>query len=277
MSLPRSPIVLIPARLAANRLPGKPLADIHGLPMIAHVWRRAMAAELGPVVVACAEPEIAKAVEAAGGRAILTRPDHGSGSDRIFEALETLDPEGRHDAVINLQGDLPTIAPEALRAVLAPLADAAVDIATLVAEITDPAERADPNVVKAALAFPDAGAGDAGAGSAGAGSAGVDGGPDRPAIARALYFSRAPVPWDGGDPAKPLYHHIGLYAYRRAALERFVALPASGLERRERLEQLRALEAGLRIDAALVDTVPLGVDTPADLARAREFLAPRDV
>ena len=281
MSLPRSPIVMIPARLAANRLPGKPLADIHGQPMIVHVWRRAMAAELGPVVVACAEPEIAKAVEAAGGRAILTRPDHGSGSDRIFEALETLDPEGRHDAVINLQGDLPTLAPEVLRAVLAPLADAAVDIATLVAEITDPAERADPNVVKAALAFPDAGAGDAGAGSAGTGSAGTGsagaGGPDRPAIARALYFSRAPVPWDGGDPAKPLYHHIGLYAYRRAALERFVALPASGLERRERLEQLRALEAGLRIDAALVDTVPLGVDTPADLARAREFLAPRDV
>jgi 3-deoxy-manno-octulosonate cytidylyltransferase (CMP-KDO synthetase) len=271
MSLPRSPIVIIPARLAANRLPGKPLADIHGLPMIVHVWRRAVAAELGPVVVACAEPEIAKAVEAAGGRAILTRPDHGSGSDRIFEALETLDPEGRHDAVINLQGDLPTLAPEALRAVLAPLADAAVDIATLVAEITDPAERADPNVVKAALAFPDAGEGSAGAGSAGAG------GPNRPAIARALYFSRAPVPWDGGDPAKPLYHHIGLYAYRRAALERFVALPASGLERRERLEQLRALEAGLRIDAALVDTVPLGVDTPADLARARELLAPRDV
>ncbi len=281
MSLPRSPIVLIPARLASTRLPGKPLADIHGDPMIVHVWRRAMAAELGPVVVACAEPEIAKAVEAAGGRAALTRPDHGSGSDRIFEALETLDPEGRHDAVINLQGDLPTIAPEALRAVLAPLADAAVDIATLVAEITDPAERADPNVVKAALAFPDAGAGSAGAGSAGAGGAGAGGagagGPDLPAIARALYFSRAAVPWDGGDPAKPLYHHIGLYAYRRAALERFVALPASGLERRERLEQLRALEAGLRIDAALVDTVPLGVDTPADLARAREFLAPRDV
>jgi 3-deoxy-manno-octulosonate cytidylyltransferase (CMP-KDO synthetase) len=277
MSLPRSPIVLIPARLAANRLPGKPLADIHGLPMIVHVWRRAMAAELGPVVVACAELEIAKAVEAAGGRAILTRPDHGSGSDRIFEALETLDPEGRHDAVINLQGDLPTIAPEALRAVLAPLADAAVDIATLVAEITDPAERADPNVVKAALAFPDAGAGSAGAGSAGVGSVGAGSDPDRPAIARALYFSRAPVPWDGGDPANPLYHHIGLYAYRRAALERFVALPASGLERRERLEQLRALEAGLRIDAALVDTVPLGVDTPADLARAHEILAPRDM
>jgi len=272
MSLPRSPIVIIPARLAANRLPGKPLADIHGLPMIVHVWRRAVAAELGPVVVACAESEIAKAVEAAGGRAILTRPDHGSGSDRIFEALETLDPEGRHDAVINLQGDLPTIAPEALRAVLAPLADPAVDIGTLVAEITDPAERADPNAVKAALVFPDSGAGSVGAGSVGAG-----GDPGRPATARALYFSRAPVPWDGGDPAKPLYHHIGLYAYRRAALERFVTLPVSGLERRERLEQLRALEAGFRIDAALVDTVPLGVDTPADLARAHEILAPRDI
>ncbi len=265
MSLPRSPIVIIPARLDSTRLPGKPLADIHGDPMIVHVWRRAVAAELGPVVVACGGPEIAEAVEAAGGRAALTRLDHGSGSDRIFEALKALDPEGRHDAVINLQGDLPTIAPEVLRAVLAPLADPAVDIATLVAEIADPAERADPNVVKAALAFPDTGEGDAKAG-----------GPDRPPIARALYFSRAPVPWDGGDPAKPLYHHIGLYAYRRAALERFVLVPASDLERRERLEQLRALEAGLRIDAALVDTVPLGVDTPADLARVRELLASRD-
>ncbi len=259
MSLPRSPIVMIPARLAATRLPGKPLADIHGLPLIVHVWRRAVAADLGPVVVACAEPEIAEAVAAAGGRAMLTRPDHGSGSDRIFEALEALDPEGRHDAVINLQGDLPTIAPEVLRAVLAPLAEPAVDVGTLVAEIADPAERSDANVVKAALAFPE-----------GAGTSA-----EAPQIARALYFSRAPVPWDGGDPARPLYHHIGLYAYRRAALARFVTLPASGLERRERLEQLRALEAGMRIDAALVDTVPLGVDTPADLARARELLAPR--
>jgi 3-deoxy-manno-octulosonate cytidylyltransferase (CMP-KDO synthetase) len=210
--------------------------------------------------VACAEPEIAEAVEAAGGRAVLTRPDHGSGSDRIFEALEALDPEGRHDVVLNLQGDLPTIAPEVLRAVLAPLADPAVDIATLVAEITDPAERGDPNVPRAALVFSEPA-------------------PGMPVaalpIARALYFSRAAVPWDGGDPERPLYHHIGLYAYRRPALARFVALPASGLERRERLEQLRALEAGMRIDAALVDTVPLGVDTPADLARARELLGPR--
>jgi 3-deoxy-manno-octulosonate cytidylyltransferase (CMP-KDO synthetase) len=251
---------MIPARMASTRLPGKPLADIHGLPLIVHVWRRAVAADLGPVVVACAEPEIAEAVEAAGGRAKLTRPDHGSGSDRIFEALEALDPEGRHDVVINLQGDLPTLAPEVLRAVLAPLAEPAVDIATLVAEITDPEERSDLSVVKAALAFSDSAPGKSA---------------EAPPIARALYFSRAPVPWDGGDPARPLYHHIGLYAYRRAALARFVALPASGLERRERLEQLRALEAGMRIDAALVDTVPLGVDTPADLARARELLAPR--
>jgi 3-deoxy-manno-octulosonate cytidylyltransferase (CMP-KDO synthetase) len=267
MSLPRSPIVIIPTRLAATRLPGKPLADIHGVPLIVHVWRRAVAAELGPVVVACAEPEIAEAVTAAGGRAILTRPDHGSGSDRIFEALEALDPEERHDAVINLQGDLPDITPEVLRAVLAPLADPAVDIATLVAEITDPAERSDPNVPKVALVF----------------SEPVPGTPvEAPPVARALYFSRASVPWeggnlgDGGDPERPLYHHIGLYAYRRAALARFVALPASGLERRERLEQLRALEAGMRIDAALVDTIPLGVDTPADLTRARELLAPRN-
>ena len=266
MSLPRSPIVMIPARLASTRLPGKPLADIHGLPLIVHVWRRAVAADLGPVVVACAEPEIADAVAAAGGRAALTRPDHRSGSDRIFEALEALDPEGRHDVVINLQGELPTIAPEVLRAVLAPLAEPAVDIATLVAVITDPEERCDPNVPKAALAFPPA--------EPGPESASGKSAEGRP-IARALYFSRAPVPWDGGDPERPLYHHIGLYAYRRAALARFVALPASALERRERLEQLRALEAGMRIDAALVDTVPLGVDTPADLARARELLAPR--
>ncbi len=255
MSLPRSPIVVIPARLGSTRLPGKPLAEIHGEPMIVHVLRRARAAEVGPVVVACADPAIVEAVEAAGGRAVLSRADHASGSDRIFEAVEGLDPEHRHDAVLNLQGDLPTIAPEAIRAVLRPLADPAVDIATLVAEITDPAERGDPNVVKAAVAF----------------------GPDQNRAtphARALYFSRAPVPWDRGEVQRPLYHHIGLYAFRRTALARFVALPASALERRESLEQLRALEAGMRIEAALVDSHPLGVDTPADLARARELLAP---
>lgn len=254
MSRPATPIIVIPARLGATRLPDKPLADIHGTPMIAHVWRRAVDAAVGPVVVACAEEAIADAVRRAGGEAILTRPDHASGSDRIFEAVEAVDPENLYDTVINLQGDLPTIAPEIIRAVLTPLADPAVDIATLAAPISDPAERSDPNVVKAAVDF----AGERPGGR----------------IARALYFSRAPVPWDGGDAARPLYHHIGLYAFRRAALRRYVALPPSPLEKRERLEQLRALEAGMRIDVALVDTIPLGVDTPADLARARTLLAP---
>jgi len=253
---PRNPIVMIPARLASTRLPDKPLADIHGAPMIVHVWRRAVEAAVGPVVVACAEEAIAAAVTAAGGRAVLTDPAHASGSDRIFEALSVLDPEGRHDAVVNLQGDLPTLEPALVRAVLQPLAEGPADIATLVVEISEMEERRNPNVVKAAVAF----------------SAGRS-------TARALYFSRCPVPWDPADaggqaPAQPLYHHIGIYAYRRAALERFVALPPSPLEQRERLEQLRALEAGLRIDVARVDTLPLGVDTPADLERARALLAP---
>ncbi len=252
MSLPLNPVTLIPARLASTRLPDKPLADIHGAPMIVHVWRRAVEANLGPVVVACAEPAIARAVRAAGGEAVLTRPEHPSGSDRIFEALELIDPEGRHDAVINVQGDLPTIDPRAIAAALAPLADPSVDIATLAARIEHAGERDDPNVVKVAAAFPS------------------DSGGGRIPIARALYFSRLPIP--GGEG--PHYHHIGLYAYRRAALARFVRLPPGALERRERLEQLRALEAGMRIDVALVDTVPLGVDTPADLARARALLTP---
>jgi len=255
MNPPASPIIIIPARLGATRLPDKPLADIQGQPMIVHVWHRAVAAGVGPVVVACADAAIAEAVRHAGGEALLTRPDHASGSDRIFEALETIDPEGRHDTVINLQGDLPTIAPEVLRAVLDPLTGPAVDIATVAAPIRDTAERDDPGVVKVAAGFAD----------------GHSGG----CVARALYFSRAPVPWDGGDASRSLYHHIGLYAYRREALARFVALPPSPLEMRERLEQLRALEAGMRIDVALVDTVPLGVDTSADLARARSLLAPK--
>ncbi len=250
MSLSANPIVVIPARLASRRLPDKPLADIRGEPMIVHVWRRAQEAAVGPVVVAAAEPAIAEAVRAAGGEAVLTRPDHPSGSDRVHEAVQSLDPAGAHDVVINLQGDLPTLDPAALSAVLRPLAVAAVDIATLAAEISDPAERRNPNVVKVAAVLA----------------------PERP-VARALYFSRSPVPWPGAEDGLPLYHHIGLYAYRRAALERFVALPPGALERRERLEQLRALEAGLRIDVALVDTVPLSVDTPADLARASELLA----
>ncbi len=245
------PIVVIPSRLASTRLPGKPLADIHGKPMIVHVLERALAADLGPVLVACAEAEIAAAVTAAGGRAVLTRPDHPSGSDRIWEALGQADPAGRHDVVVNVQGDLPTIPPGDIRAALAPLAEPAVAIATLAATIHRDEERANPNVVKVAAALS----------------------PER-RVARALYFSRAPVPWTGAEDALPLFHHIGLYAYRRSALERFVALPPAPLELREKLEQLRALEAGMRIDVALVDSVPLGVDTPADLARARDLLAP---
>jgi 3-deoxy-manno-octulosonate cytidylyltransferase (CMP-KDO synthetase) len=248
MARPRSPIILIPARMKSTRLPGKPLADICGQPMIVQVWRRAMEAGLGPVCVAAAEAEIAEAVTKAGGTAVLTDPDHPSGSDRIFEALRKIDPGDRHDAVVNLQGDLPTIDPTIIRRVLDPLEDDAVDIATLAVAITRDAERADPNVVKAVAALDPA---------------------HGTAIARALYFSRATVPANDG----PHYHHIGIYAYRRAALERFVALPPGLLEKREKLEQLRALEAGMRIDVALVDTLPLGVDTPAELERARAILA----
>lgn len=239
-------IIMIPARMASTRLPGKPLADILGTPMIVHVWHRACEADAGPVVVACAEAEIADAIKAAGGRAVLTSPDLSSGSDRIFAALETFDPDGRYDTIVNLQGDLPTIDPVAIHAALKPLAVPEVDIATLVALIADAEERDDPNVVKAAVAL----AADADTG-------------------RALYFSRCPVPWGEGTH----YHHIGVYAYRRAALARFVKLPPGILEKRERLEQLRALENGMRIDAALVKTVPFGVDTQADLDRARMLLA----
>ena len=241
-----NPIVLIPARMTSLRLPDKPLADIAGRPMIVHVWERARAAGIGPVYVACAEPAIAEAVKKAGGEAVLTRADHPSGSDRIFEALTKVDPARRFDVVVNVQGDLPTLDPKIVRRSLEPLADPAVDIATLAVEITREDERTNPNVVKAVAAFA----------------------PGQ-TIARALYFSRATVPANPG----PLYHHVGLYAYRRAALERFVALPPGRLEQRERLEQLRALEAGMRIDVALVDTVPLGVDTPAELERARQALA----
>jgi 3-deoxy-manno-octulosonate cytidylyltransferase (CMP-KDO synthetase) len=242
-----NPIVLVPARMSSTRLPGKPLADIWGEPMIVHVWRRAMEADVGPVLIAADDARIVEAVTAAGGRAALTRPDHGSGSDRIFEALTAVDPDGRHDVIVNVQGDLPTIAREAVRAAVGPLADRDVDIATLATEIRRAEERDDPNVVKAV------------------------GSEVAPGRLRALYFTRARAPWGEG----PLLHHIGLYAYRRAALQRFVALPPSPLERRERLEQLRALEAGMRIDIALVDVAPLGVDTPEDLRRAREMLAPK--
>ncbi len=242
-----TPIVVIPARMAASRLPGKPLADIQGRPMIVHVLERARAAGIGPVVVACAEPAIAEAVRAAGGEAVLTDPGLPSGSDRVHAALATIDPEARHDVVVNLQGDFPTIEPGVLRAVLAPLDDPAIDIATLVAPIGSAAEAAAEQVVKAACAFA----------------------ADEP-VAPALYFSRLPIPWGEG----PRWHHIGIYAYRRAALARFVALPESALERRERLEQLRALEAGMRIGCARIAEGPFGVDTRDDLERARRQLAP---
>jgi 3-deoxy-manno-octulosonate cytidylyltransferase (CMP-KDO synthetase) len=238
-----SSLVLIPARLASTRLPGKPLADIAGAPMIVHVWRRAMEAGAGEVVVAADSPEIVEVVERAGGRAVLTRADHPSGSDRIFEALQIVDPERRHSRIVNVQGDLPTIDPAVIRRAVALLDDEAVDLGTLGAVIRRDEERADENVVKLV---------------------GTGTGDHR----RALYFTRATAPWGAGE----LIHHIGLYVWRRRALERFVALPPSPLEIRERLEQLRALEAGMRIDAALVDDVPLGVDTPHDLERARAML-----
>jgi 3-deoxy-manno-octulosonate cytidylyltransferase (CMP-KDO synthetase) len=244
--MPSNPDILIPARMGSSRFPDKVMAEIAGAPMIVQVWRRAMAANLGRVVIAAAEAIIVETIEALGGEAVLTDPNHPSGSDRIYEALRKIDPKGRHDVVLNLQGDLPTIEPDAICIALAPLSDSAVDIATIGAKITIETERTDPNVVKVVAAI------------------------EPPArVGRALYFTRATAPSGDG----PLYHHIGLYAYRRAALERFVSLPPGILEQREKLEQLRALEAGMRIDLALVDTVPLGVDTPADLARARAVLA----
>src|SRR6202166_2866632 len=238
-------LVLIPARMAATRLPGKPLLDIAGLPMIVHVLRRAEAARIGRVAGATDTPEIAAAVTSHGGEAVMTRADHPSGSDRIYEALGKLDPKGEAEIVVNLQGDFPTIRPDNIRDVLGPLADPAVDIATLAAEIHSEEEALNPNVVKAVGSLV---------------------GPRR---LRALYFTRATAPYGDG----PRYHHIGLYAYRRAALERYVALPPSPLERQEKLEQLRALEAGMRIDIGIVDKVPRGVDTPADLETTRRILA----
>lgn len=243
-------LVVIPARMASTRLPGKPLADIAGRPMILRVLDVARAAQIGEVAVACADPEIAAAVTADGGRAVLTDPALPSGSDRVWAALAELDPKGACEAVVNLQGDMPTLAPEALRTALTALAaDPAIDIATLAAPTEGATELADPNIVKAVLA--------------------LDPGGER---GRALYFTRAPAPSGPG----PVWRHVGLYAYRRAALARFTALPPSPLETRERLEQLRALEAGMRIDAALIAHYPLGVDTPEDLARARAWFAARE-
>ncbi len=241
----RESLVIIPARLAATRLPDKPLATIAGAPMIVHVWRRAVAADVGPVIVACGDRAIADAVGAAGGEAVMTDPALPSGSDRVHAAAAIRDPGGRYGTVVNLQGDLPAIDPALIRASLAPLRDPAVDIATLVVPTADPGERDNPNVVKAVMSLADGAA-----------------------VGRALYFTRAAAPAGAG----PVWHHIGIYAWRRPALDRFVALPPSPLEKREKLEQLRALEAGLRIDAALADGVPFGVDTPEDLARARALL-----
>lgn len=232
--------------MQATRLPGKPLADIHGTPMIVHVWRRAVDSGVGRVVVATDSREILEAVEAQGGEAIMTRADHASGSDRIHEAVTAIDPQRTVDVVVNLQGDLPTLDPALVKECVAPLASSATDIATLAAEISDEEERTNPNVVK------------------------VVGTPIGANRLRALYFTRATAPHGDG----PLYHHIGIYAYRRASLERFVSLPQAVLEKREKLEQLRALEAQMRIDVGVVDTVPLGVDTPADLERARRLIAP---
>lgn len=238
-------IVLIPARMQATRLPGKPLADIHGKPMILHVLDRAREAGIGAVAIATDDDAIRDTVETAGGQVVMTRADHQTGSDRIFEALGRLSGADEVSIIVNLQGDLPTIEPESIRRVVAPLEDPAVDIATLAVEITDEEEKTNPNVVK------------------------VVGTPVGENQLRALYFTRATAPANEG----PLYHHIGIYAYRRGALERFVKLPQAPLEKREKLEQLRALENGMRIDVAIVDAVPLGVDTPADLEKARALLA----
>lgn len=245
----RESLVIIPARLAATRLPDKPLATIAGAPMIVHVWRRAVAADIGPVVVACGDRAIAEAVEAAGGEAVMTDPDLPSGSDRVQAAAAIRDPDGRYGVVVNLQGDLPAIDPALIRAALRPLREPEVDIATLAVPTDDPGERGNPNVVKAVISL-------------------ADGAAVGPMVGRALYFTRAAAPSGAG----PVWHHIGIYAWRRPALDRFVALPRSPLEKREKLEQLRALEAGMRIDAAIVDGVPFGVDTPEDLARARALL-----
>ncbi|OGG82385.1 3-deoxy-manno-octulosonate cytidylyltransferase [Candidatus Kaiserbacteria bacterium RIFCSPLOWO2_02_FULL_56_11] len=238
-------VIIIPARMASTRLPGKPLADINGIPMVVRVFRQARAANIGPVIVAAAEAEIADAITKEGGESVLTDPALASGSDRVHAAIEAYDPIGKFDAVINLQGDLPNINPEALRAVETTLEEGGADIATLAAPIADPADYDNPNVVKPIVAWE---------------SGGQKG--------RALYFTRARAPGGEGE----LYHHIGIYAFTRAALRRFVALPPSPLEKRERLEQLRALEEGMRIDVARVGEVPLSVDTTSDLERARAVI-----
>lgn len=240
-----NPLVLIPSRMASTRLPGKPLADINGLPMIVQVFKRASEANIGRVVVAADNQAIIDAVIEAGGEAIMTRPDHTNGSDRIYEAMEAIDPDAKHDVIINVQGDLPTVDVRSIQAACEILEKDNVDISTIAVEIVEEAEKTNPNVVKVV------------------GSPLSDGG------LKALYFTRATAPYGEG----PLYHHVGLYGYKREALARYVSLSPSTLEKRESLEQLRALEAGMSIEVALVDTIPLGVDTPADLEKARTLLA----
>ena len=240
-------LVIIPARLASSRLPNKPLADIAGEAMVVRVARQAALAGIGRVAVATDSREIADVVEAAGFEAVMTREDHQSGSDRVFEAATLMDPEAKAQIILNVQGDIPAIEPETIRRAALPLAASAADLATLAVEIADEAEKTNPSIVK------------------------VIGTPIGEGLLRALYFTRATAPYGEG----PLYHHIGLYAWRRSALQRFVSLKPSTLEKRESLEQLRALEDGMRIDVAIVDSVPLGVDTPADLERARQILAPK--
>ncbi|MEE2693951.1 MAG: 3-deoxy-manno-octulosonate cytidylyltransferase [Pseudomonadota bacterium] len=238
-------VIIIPSRLGSSRLARKPLAKIGDAPMIVQVWRRAIESKVGKVIVACADREIADVVSEAGGEAVITNPDLPSGSDRVFQALEKIDPSRSFDKIVNLQGDLPNIEPKTLSAVLEPLQNPEVDIGTLAARIQDQEQRDDPNVVKVVAAIGDT---------------------DATRIARALYFTRVAAPAGDGD----LWHHIGIYSYRRSALLKFVGLRQSGLELREKLEQLRALEAGMRIDVARVDNVPIGVDTPADLAKVRQ-------
>jgi len=243
--MPTPALIVIPSRLKATRLPDKPLAMIGDAPMIVHVWRRAVAANAGPVVVACGDAEIADVIKKAGGEAVLTDPGLPSGSDRVYAAAEAYDPQGKYQVIVNVQGDLPTLDPAIVAASIEPLAWPEFDIGTPVALITNPEELTDNAVVKPAAIF-------------------------KPGenIAAALYFSRNLIPSGEG----PAYHHIGVYAFRRAALKKFVGLKPTELELRERLEQLRAIEHGMRIGAVLVKTIPLGVDTPADLERARKLL-----
>ncbi|MGI9392889.1 MAG: 3-deoxy-manno-octulosonate cytidylyltransferase [Parvibaculales bacterium] len=243
----RQNVIIIPARLQSSRLPNKPLADMHGVPMIIEVWKRAMEAGVAPVVVAAGDKEIADVIEAEGGVAICTDPALPSGSDRCFAALQKLPEQEKITRIVNLQGDLPTLAPSAIRKLFAMLDDGEIDIATLGVPITEAEDGRNPNIVKIGVSMEE----------------GARQG-------RAFYFTRSPAPFSFCD--EPLYHHIGIYGYQRAALERFIALPPSVLEKRERLEQWRALEAGLRVEVAMIDSHPFGVDTPSDLERAREIL-----